>query len=175
MNDDYTAPMDIIEAMTQYIEDNGIDPSDLDAQKKFLEENLAGLPATKEQLTAQAENSMVNVNGKEMPSDMRDDFNTSRNNMLEMINSGMNGIQGLSKLASESNHPRVYEILSTFLKTMSDINKQLIEINVQKHKVMMDLLPSKEKSEGEGKQIANNMIFVGSTKTLQEFLKNNKK
>jgi hypothetical protein len=88
------------------------------------------------------------------------DFSHARGNMKELISNGMNALDGIMRVAEASDSPRAYEVAALLLKTMSDINKDLIGIheknaNIQKEKVT---------------NITNNSIYVGSTTDLQNII-----
>jgi hypothetical protein len=48
------------------------------------------------------------------------DFNSARTNMKELINNGMDALDGIMKVASASDSPRAYEVAALLLKTLSD-------------------------------------------------------
>jgi peptide methionine sulfoxide reductase MsrA len=88
------------------------------------------------------------------------DFNSARTNMKELINNGMDALDGIMKVASASDSPRAYEVAALLLKTLSDMNKDLMTVhekseNIQKEKVT---------------NITNNSIYVGSTTELQNLI-----
>jgi hypothetical protein len=88
------------------------------------------------------------------------DFNSARTNMKELINNGMDALDGIMKVASASDSPRAYEVAALLLKTLSDMNKDLMVVhekseNIQKEKVT---------------NITNNSIYVGSTTDLQNLI-----
>ena len=88
-----------------------------------------------------------------------DDVEYVRNNIRNLIDKGSEALEDLLWLAKSTEHPRVYEVLSQLLKTISDQNKDLIDIN-QKTK-------PKEEVPTSPAQIQNAM-FIGST---ADFLK----
>jgi len=88
------------------------------------------------------------------------DFSLARSNMKELISNGMNALDGIMKVAEASDSPRAYEVAALLLKTISDMNKDLIQIheknaNIQKEKIT---------------NITNNSIYVGSTTDLQNLI-----
>jgi hypothetical protein len=88
------------------------------------------------------------------------DFAMARTHMKDLINNGMNALDGIMKVAEASDSPRAYEVAALILKTVSEINKDLIGIheknaNIQKEKVT---------------NITNNSIYVGSTTDLQNLI-----
>ena len=69
-------------------------------------------------------------------------------------------------LASDSEHPRAFEVLSTMIKHTSEMSQDLIKLQ----KTRKDI--TQEKS-GPSSTTTNNSIFVGSTTELQKYLKKN--
>ena len=94
--------------------------------------------------------------------DQRKDYGEVRENIKEVIDYSKEAIDGILKVASESDSPRAYEVVSQLLKTATEANKDLLDI----HKQMKTL----EAEEG-AKNVTNNAFFVGSTKELQEFVR----
>ncbi len=93
--------------------------------------------------------------------DQRKDYGEVRENLKDVIENSKIAIDGILKVASESDSPRAYEVVSQLLKTSTEANKELLDV----HKQMKDL----EKDETK-KQVTNNAFFVGSTKELQELV-----
>lgn len=93
--------------------------------------------------------------------DQRKDYGEVRENLKDVIDNSKVAIEGILKVASESDSPRAYEVVSQLLKTATEANKELLDV----HKQMKDL----EKDETK-KQVTNNAFFVGSTKELQDMI-----
>ena len=93
--------------------------------------------------------------------DQRKDYGEVRENLKDVIDNSKVAIDGILKVASESDSPRAYEVVSQLLKTATEANKELLDV----HKQMKDL----EKDETK-KQLTNNAFFVGSTKELQDMI-----
>ena len=87
--------------------------------------------------------------------DQRKDYTEVRDNLKEVIDNSKIAIDGILKVASESDSPRAFEVVSQLLKTSTEANKELLDV----HKQMKDL----EKDESV-KKVTNNAFFVGSTK-----------
>ena len=85
-----------------------------------------------------------------------------RNNIRNLIDKGSEALEDLLWLAKSTEHPRVYEVLSQLLKTISDQNKDLIDINQK----------TKPKEEAPAAQIQNAM-FIGSTTDFLKALRGN--
>ena len=98
-----------------------------------------------------------------------EDFNTARQNLLSTIETTNESIKDLIDLAQQSQHPKVYEALSGFLKTNIEANRELLKL----HKEIRDL----QKQDGSAPQqqgttnIQNNNLFVGTTADLMKLLK----
>ena len=97
--------------------------------------------------------------------DIDADYEYPRDNLRSMINAAQQSIEDLSSIASTSESPRAYEVLSTLIKTIVDANKDLLELQRK-----VQLL----KQEGDSKpQNVTNALFVGSTSELQKLIKQN--
>lgn len=97
------------------------------------------------------------------------DFNKVRINISNLIEKGNTAIDNLLKVAKESEHPRAYEVAANLLKTLSDLNKDLLEIQKKK----MELLPTEKPQSGKGPLI-DKAVFVGSTEELISLIKGKK-
>jgi hypothetical protein len=91
---------------------------------------------------------------------LANDFNHARDNIKELIETGKQAVDGIMKVAIESDSPRAYEVASLLIKTISELNKDLMDVhdkseNIQKEKVT---------------NITNNSIYVGSTTDLQNLI-----
>ena len=93
--------------------------------------------------------------------DQRKDYTEVRDNLKDVIDNSKLAIDSILKVASESDSPRAYEVVSQLLKTATEANKDLLDV----HKQMKDL----EKDETT-KRVTNNAFFVGSTKELQDLV-----
>jgi predicted transcriptional regulator len=98
---------------------------------------------------------------------IKSDYEYSRDNYYELIEKGKGALENMIEVARESEHPRAYEVLSTLMKNISDINDKLMDLNKK----------NKDINKEDVKQIAgttNNNIFLGSTADLQKLLNNDK-
>jgi len=94
--------------------------------------------------------------------DYEDDFEYARGNLLNIIEKGAEALDGILDVAGQSQHPRSYEVAANLIKTMSEVNKDLLELSKRKQELSGEA--------GNAKTINNN-LFVGSTAELQKFLK----
>jgi hypothetical protein len=98
--------------------------------------------------------------------DLEKDYTDIRRNIKNIISKGSEAIDGILNLASETESPRAYEVLSQMIKTVSDANKDLLEI----HRKMKDIEGVSTQNQSAS-TITNNSIFVGSTSDLQNILR----
>ena len=90
------------------------------------------------------------------------DYSDARESLKDLIDVGIDAVDGILKVASEGDHPRAYEVASQMLKTVAEMNKDLIGL----HKQMKDL----KKEETNINHTTNNSIYVGSTSDLQDLI-----
>jgi hypothetical protein len=109
-----------------------------------------------------SENKILNTQTETQDTPLQNDFEAARKNIKELISSGMGAVDGILKVATESDSPRAYEVLTNMIKTMSDMNKDLIEI----HEKLTDAQSKKVTI----KNTTNNSIYVGSTTELQNLI-----
>jgi hypothetical protein len=93
------------------------------------------------------------------------DTELARENIKELIEKGHKAVDELAIIARDSQHPRAYEVMAGLIKNMSDMNKDLLELQKRKK----DLMVSSENKAGEVN--VNNALFVGSTTELLKLLK----
>lgn len=100
---------------------------------------------------------------------VEDDAEFARENLKNLIKKGNIAIDELLLVAKESEHPRAYEVASGLIKNLSELNKDLLEIQKRKK----DLLP-KQAEQNNGLNI-DKAVFIGSTTDLIKMLKQGKK
>jgi len=90
-----------------------------------------------------------------------DDFKYSRENLYHIIERGQDALDGILKVAQETDHPRAYEVAGQLLKTNADNAEKLVNLQTTKKKV----------KESSGPKNVTNALFVGSTAELQKLIK----
>jgi hypothetical protein len=93
------------------------------------------------------------------------DTEIARQNIKELIQKGSKAVDELAVVARDSQHPRAYEVMATLIKNMSDLNKDLLEIQKRKK----DLMVTSQNKAGEVN--VDKALFVGSTAELMKLLK----
>jgi hypothetical protein len=104
----------------------------------------------------------VDVNPRD--GDIDSDYRYARENLYSIIENGSNALDTLVAIANASESPRAFEVVGSLIKTLTDANKDLLDIQ---NKV-------KKLKEETGKNETNNVtnaLFVGSTAELQKLMK----
>jgi len=96
--------------------------------------------------------------------DVQDDYEYSRDKYRELIDNSTEALHGMMALASESEHPRAYEVLSGMVKNIADVTDKLMDL--QKKKEDLEV----KKNGPADSKVTNNNVFVGSTTDLQRML-----
>lgn len=98
--------------------------------------------------------------------DQIDDYQLSRAIYAQLIQHGMKGLDRLSEIAEESEHPRCFEILGTYIKNIGDLNDKLLD-NQRKIQVINQEQGVNTTPVDPGQQVE----FTGSTKDIVRMLK----
>ena len=96
------------------------------------------------------------------------DLSYARKNLYGAIEMAQRGLEELSEISQCSQHPRSYEVQHQFLKTLSELNKDLVQISREK-KNAHEVGPIEQHGN-----ITNN-ILVGSTKDIAAMIRAKKK
>lgn len=119
--------------------------------------NFFNVPETKE-----IKISEKNTSGGTFDSNnFQKDYQLVQENLKQLIDNGNVALESALRVATESDSPRAFEVVAILLKTMADLNNNVLDV----HKKAKDTTSQKV----EMKQ-TNNSVFVGSTKDLQNLL-----
>lgn len=96
---------------------------------------------------------------------IKDDYEYSRDTYYEILEKGKESMELMIEVARESEHPRAFEVLSTMMKNMADVNDKLMDLNKKNKDI---------NTKDEPKQVGNttNNLFVGTTTDLQRLIHN---
>jgi predicted RNase H-like HicB family nuclease len=96
--------------------------------------------------------------------DLRLDYDSVRKNLKELVESGKVALDGIISVAQEGDSPRAYEVVAQLIKTLSDTNKDLLEMHAKVKAI--------RKTENTVNNVSNTTqsIYVGSTKDLQDII-----
>lgn len=116
--------------------------------------------------TPKVSTEMVSVEPSQ--SSVQDDFEVARNNTKSLIDKANTALDNLLLVANQSEHPRAYEVAANLIKTMGDLNKDLLELQKRKQ----DL--TGENKKGSDKTVIDKAVFVGNTTELLKMIKEKK-
>ena len=91
---------------------------------------------------------------------INDDYNFARANLINTIMKGNEALDGMLDVASMSQHPRGYEVVATIINSLTNANKDLLELSKKKRDLTGEKAPT----------TINNNLYVGSTAELQKLL-----
>ena len=102
-----------------------------------------------------------------MDSDTKDnDFEYARQTYHDILAKGSEAMEEMMEVARATEHPRAFEVLSTMMKTLADVNGNLLDLHKKKKDIdKKDQVPGLPPAGG-----TTNNLFVGSTAELQRFL-----
>ena len=95
--------------------------------------------------------------------DLDQDYEESRKTIKDLVNKGNQAIDHLLAIASESEHPRAFEVVATLIKNTADANEKLMTMQ----KAVRDMKNIKQKSD----VTVDKAIFIGSTSELSKMIK----
>lgn len=115
-------------------------------------------------------NDLVPIDKRFLPADNQElltDLEYARKNQQQLSEAGLKAVEELANIANQSQHPRAYEVFSTLLRTVSELNRDLVDTAKTKQQAKQVVEPDPN-DNGEGK-VTNN-LFVGTTADLQNML-----
>ena len=121
-------------------------------------------PHIQEEVTSSIVKKVNNlpITKEKMDKDLGADYREVRSNLKDLINTGQNAIDGIISVASDSDSPRAYEVAGQMIKTVAEMNKDLIDMH-NKMKII-------KKEETNVNNTTHNSIYVGSTSDLQDLI-----
>jgi hypothetical protein len=113
-----------------------------------------------EQLPAKIESQVT----KNLDTDLDIDYEDSRQTLKELVEKGNQAIDHLLAIASETEHPRAFEVVATLIKNTAEANEKLMTMQ----KTVREL---KNIKKNDSSVNVDKAIFVGSTSELSKLLK----
>lgn len=95
--------------------------------------------------------------------DQEDDYQLARQTLRKLIIKGEDTLENLIELSKNSETPRHYEVAGQFIKTLSDVSKDLLSLQKQVKDLEQQDSPSHINTQ-------NNVVFAGSTNELMKLL-----
>ena len=94
------------------------------------------------------------------------DFEYARRTYHDILAKGSAALDDMMDVARAREHPRAFEVLSGMMKTLADVNGNLLDL----HKKKKDIKKTEPYTPALAGGTTNNNLFVGSTTDLQRFL-----
>src|SRR3990167_4277057 len=88
---------------------------------------------------------------------IEDDMTLARNTLRTLLSQGSDAAEKILSIAQDSEQPRAFEVASEFLKSVSDVAKDLMELQKRRKELETVVKPTK---------IGTQNVFVGSTNEL---------
>lgn len=99
--------------------------------------------------------------------DLEEDYKFARSRYYDLSLKGSEMIRVLMELARDSEHPRIFEVLSNMMKQNAEIADRLLETQ-KLHKAIKGA--SSGPQSGAPQNVTQNNVYVGSTTDLQRML-----
>lgn len=140
--------------------------------KKSKEEILASLTANLPPSIIDEPSEVVSVvpSNDTIVKDTEDDYEFARAHIKKLIITSDDAIERLHELATDAEHPRAFEVLTTMIKNTADMNASLLDLVKNRKKIVQEPVGGSN-SSSIIPNVTNNSIFVGTTSDLQKFLK----
>lgn len=97
--------------------------------------------------------------------DLDKDYDEARQTLKSLVKKGNDAIDHLLAIATDTEHPRAFEVVATLIKNTAEANEKLLAMQ----KTVRDMKNIKSKDAGVN---VDKAIFVGSTSELSKLLKN---
>jgi hypothetical protein len=101
----------------------------------------------------------------ETANDADSDFEFARRNIKDLAEKGRVAVDNILQVARATDHPRAYEVAATLIKSVGDLNKDLMDLRKKKNS-LIDNIPSTPTGIN-----VNQAVFVGSTAELIKAIK----
>lgn len=99
-----------------------------------------------------------------VPAENETDFEFARKNIRSILERGSAALDKMIDIADLSQHPRSYEVISDLIKSLSETNKDLLELSEKKARI--------ESVSNNNHQTINNNLYISTTE-LQKLLTKN--
>lgn len=104
---------------------------------------------------------------------LEDDFEYARRNIKKTIDDATASLQQLMLIARQSEHPRAFEVVSTYVNTLVTANQSLLDL--YKKRATADGSIGKKAAASAPSIGQQNNVFVGTTDELDALLASRKK
>jgi hypothetical protein len=108
--------------------------------------------------------AITTVVASESDQTTENDIKYARENLYHLAEKGRDALEELMELAAQSQHPRAYEVVGQLIKTLTDTNERIVDIQQKARNIL---------SDPKGPAKVTNNLFVGHTSELTKLLGGN--
>lgn len=106
----------------------------------------------------------VPLSDEKLEKDLRTDYDKVRSNLRDLMDVGKSALEGVITVAQEGDSPRAYEVVAQMIKTLSETNRELMDLHNRVKTIR------KVDQSVTNTSTTNQSIYVGSTKELQDII-----
>jgi hypothetical protein len=99
---------------------------------------------------------------------IEEDTEYARTNIRKLINDGIQAAEQLLLISTQSEQPRAFEVFTGLLKTLSELNHDLLLVHKTKNSL---IVPTNNNPNTTDVNINNAIVFQGSTNQLLKIIK----
>ena len=110
------------------------------------------------------------VDSEGIEKDAETDYEKVRQSYYELVSKGQAALNNLLDIAASSEQPRAFEVAAQMIKTISDTNDRIVELQSQMRKIAEQDYKLSGESQDKG-GVTNNNIFVGTMDDFQQYIK----
>ena len=99
---------------------------------------------------------------------IEEDTEYARTNIRKLINDGIQAAEQLLLISTQSEQPRAFEVFTGLLKTLSELNHDLLLVHKTKNSL---IIPINNNPNTTDVNINNAIVFQGSTNQLLKIIK----
>lgn len=106
---------------------------------------------------------------KVLPTKVQDDADFARANLRSLIETARTALENALQVAIQSESPRAYEVLATFINASADLNTKLIDVH-QREQRIAPITPEENAKTVNTQNVTNNVVFTGTANELNELI-----
>jgi hypothetical protein len=99
-----------------------------------------------------------------------EDIEEARANLKQLISTGNKALEYALDVAMQSESPRAFEVLTNMIKTLGDMNAQILDIHEKGNKITTKDKP--QNINATQNNVTNNVVFKGTPADLATFIEN---
>lgn len=100
-------------------------------------------------------------------SSLPDDFERAQANLRALLEKGNKALNDMIILAGSSDNPRAYEVLTNLINSLSQINKDQIELHLKKTEIEAKRQKIEGTNSGSPQNVTNNLIVASPTEMIR--------